>query len=107
VNNRLFTKKNGEKEEKATYIDCETWDKRADYAAERVKKGAYLLIQGRLEGDEWNDKKTGEKRSRLKVYVENLQVDTKPGEGKSKAAAPEEDGEQASVPAGDTSELPF
>jgi single-strand DNA-binding protein len=76
VNNRLIGKKNGEKQEKATYIDCETWDKRAEYAAERVKKGSIVYIDGRLETDEWKDKTSGEPRSRLKVYVENLQVDT-------------------------------
>lgn len=82
VSNRFVKKKNGEGEEKATYIDCETWDKRAEYAADKVKKGVPLLVQGRLETDEWTDKKTNEKRSRLKVYVESLQVDgTKNGGG--------------------------
>ena len=111
VTNRYIKKKGSEKgEERATYIDCETWEKRADYAAEKVKKGTPLLVIGRIESDEWTDKKTGEKRSKLKVYVENLQVDTRGQDGKRKG---DEDGEgednqePSSVGSAVDNELPF
>lgn len=113
VNNRLIKKKNSnEKEERATYVDCEAWAQRADYAAERVKKGSVVYITGRLESDEWTDKKTGEKRSRLKIYVDNLQVDSKAGGDSSAAKKPrksEEDdsGDDAPVAVGEASDLPF
>lgn len=110
VNNRLIKKKNNEKEEKATYVDCEAWAQKADYAAERVKKGAVVYISGRLESDEWNDKKTGEKRSRLKIYVENLQVDTKAGEGggaRKPKPSGDEEGDNSPVAVGEASDLPF
>jgi single-strand DNA-binding protein len=111
VTNRYVKKKNGEGEEKATYVDCEAWEKRSEYAESRVKKGVGLLITGRLESDEWTDKQTGAKRSRLKVYVENLQVDAgKNGGGKAKAPSEDEgQGEDANepVPASDGADLPF
>jgi len=98
VTNRYIKKKGSDKgEEKATYIDCETWEKRAEYAAEKVKKGTPLLVTGRIESDEWVDKKTGEKRSKLKVYVEKLQVDTRGGEGGGKGRR-DEDGEGEDSP---------
>ncbi len=111
VTNRYIKKKGSEKgEDRATYIDFETWEKRADYAAEKVKKGTPLLVIGRIESDEWTDKKTGEKRSKLKVYVENLQVDTRGQDGKRKG---DEDGEgednqePSSVGSAVDNELPF
>lgn len=112
VTNRYIKKKDGKGEEKATYIDCETWEKRADYAAEKVKKGTPLLVTGRIESDEWVDKKTGEKRSKLKVYVENLQVDTRGESGGGKSRKSDEDGEGEDSPepsnvGSSDNELPF
>ena len=95
VTNRYIKKKGSEKgEEKATYIDCETWEKRAEYAAEKVKKGTPLLVTG----------------SKLKVYVENLQVDTRGGEGGGKGRNDEEgegSPEPSSVGGTADNDLPF
>lgn len=113
VSNRLIKKTDGSKEEKATYVDCETWEKRAEYAETRVKKGAVVYIEGRLELDEWTDKDSGEKRNRLKIYVENMQVDgaksedggagnTKFSKGRKQT---DEEGEPAEATAG--ADLPF
>lgn len=110
VSNRLIKKQDGSKEEKATYIDCETWEKRAEYAEGKVKKGSIVYVEGRIELDEWKDAKTGENRSRLKVYVENMQVDSPKSEGGAgKGRKSDEDGEDSNVPqeASSTSELPF
>jgi single-strand DNA-binding protein len=113
VSNRLIKKQDGSKEEKATYIDCETWEKRAEYAETRVKKGSIVYVEGRIELDEWKDSKTGENRSRLKVYVENMQVDGAKTEGGSSGGrqsrkSADEDGEDQGVPQeASGADLPF
>jgi single-strand DNA-binding protein len=114
VSNRLIKKQDGSKDEKATYVDCEVWDKRAEYAETRVKKGAVVFVEGRLEMDEWNDKESGQKRNRLKIYVDNMQVDGAKSEdgasgGKStkgRKQQQEEDADEA-VPVADGADLPF
>ena len=69
--NRHFTRANGEKDKETTYVDCEVWDSAASYMAENCKKGDPLLVQGALKLDAWESPE-GEKRSRLKVRVNNF-----------------------------------
>jgi single-strand DNA-binding protein len=73
ASNRKIKKKNGEVEEKATFIDCEVWQQRAEYASQYIKKGSQVLVQGRLETDEWTTG-NGDRRSKIKVYCDNVQV---------------------------------
>lgn len=70
--NRQFTNSNGEKSEKVTFVDITCWDRTAEFAQKHLKKGAEITVQGRLELDTWDDKQTGQKRSKLKVVAEQL-----------------------------------
>lgn len=74
VSNRRIKKRDDTYAEKATFVDCEVWGQRADYAGKYVKKGVPVLVLGGLETDEWttND---GQKRSKLKIYCNSVQVD--------------------------------
>jgi len=74
VSNRRIKKRNGEYDEKATYIDVECWNQRADYASEYIKKGTPVLVRGQLETDEWTSKE-GQKRSKLKIYASEVQAE--------------------------------
>lgn len=74
VSNRRIKKRNGEYDEKATYIDVECWNQRADYASEYIKKGTPVLVRGQLETDEWTSK-DGQKRSKLKIYASEVQAE--------------------------------
>ena len=56
-----------------TFVDIEAWGKQAELVAKYLTKGAPALIEGRLRLDEWTDKTSGQKRSRLKVVLENVQ----------------------------------
>ena len=111
VSNRRIKKRDGEYEEKATYIDVECWNQRAEYAAEYIKKGTPVLVRGQLETDEWISK-DGQKRSKLKIYASEVQAE-RPRDDTAKAASP--DSAQAPVGAtagggtGNTAsnELPF
>ncbi|MFZ4588131.1 MAG: single-stranded DNA-binding protein [Terrimicrobiaceae bacterium] len=72
--NRNYTLESGEKREEVTYIDVELWGRLAEIAGEYAKKGRPVFIEGRLRMDTWEDKASGQKRSRLKVVGENLQL---------------------------------
>jgi single-strand DNA-binding protein len=70
--NRAYTTKEGEKREEVTYVDVDSYGKQAEVIAKYCGKGSGILVEGRLKLDQWEDKKTGEKRSRLSVVLENF-----------------------------------
>jgi single-strand DNA-binding protein len=71
--NRTYNTDSGEKKEEVTFVDVEAWARTAEVIAQYLKKGRPILIEGRLKLDQWDDKQTGQKRSRLKVVCENFQ----------------------------------
>jgi len=72
--NRSYTNQSGEKVEEVTYVDVELWGRLAEIAGEYAKKGRSIFIEGRLRIDSWEDKQSGQKRNRLKVVGEGLQL---------------------------------
>lgn len=72
--NRNYTNQGGEKVEETTFVDVELWGRLAEIAGEYAKKGRPIFIEGRLRIDSWEDKQSGQKRSRLKVVGESLQL---------------------------------
>lgn len=71
--NRTFKMESGETREEVTYIDVEAWGKQGETISKYVTKGRPLFVEGRLRLDQWEDKNTKEKRSRVKVVLENFQ----------------------------------
>jgi single-strand DNA-binding protein len=72
--NRYFSGDNGEKREETTFVDVTLWGRTAEIAGEYLKKGRPVFIEGRLQLDTWDDKQTGQKRSKLKVVGEAMQL---------------------------------
>jgi single stranded DNA-binding protein len=72
--NRNFTAENGEKREEVTFVDVTLWGRQAEIAGEYLKKGRPVFIEGRLQLDTWDDKTSGQKRSKLKVVGEGMQL---------------------------------
>lgn len=72
--NRVYSAENGEKREETTFVDVTLWGRTAEIAGEFLKKGRPVFIEGRLQLDSWDDKQTGQKRSKLKVVGEGLQL---------------------------------
>ena len=72
--NRNYTLDNGEKREEVTFVDVTLWARLAEIAGEYLKKGRPVLIEGRLQLDSWDDKQSGQKRSRLTVIGETMQL---------------------------------
>jgi single-strand DNA-binding protein len=54
------------------WLKCNAFGKQAEIIAKYCGKGSGILVEGRLKLDQWEDKKTGEKRSRLGVVLENF-----------------------------------
>ena len=83
--NRTWTQ-DGEKRESVSYIDCVIWGKPGEIIAQYVSKGRALLVSGRLEQRSWDDKESGQKRSKIEVIVEDFNfVDSRGGDGGSSA----------------------
>jgi single-strand DNA-binding protein len=74
VNRTWYDKQADEKREETTFIDVTLWGRIAEIACEYLRKGRPCLIEGRLQLDMWEDKETGQKRSKLKVVGESLQL---------------------------------
>jgi len=72
--NRIYSGEDGEKKEETTFVDVTLWARQAEIAGQYLKKGRPVFIEGRLQLDTWDDKQTGQKRSRLRVVAENLQL---------------------------------
>jgi single-strand DNA-binding protein len=70
--NRNYTLASGEKREEVAFIECEAWGKTAEIIAKYCTKGRPLFVEGRLKQDSWTDKDNN-KRTMLKVVVENFQ----------------------------------
>ena len=72
--NRTYTAENGEKREEVTFVDVTFWGRTAEVAGEYLKKGRPVFVEGRLQLDSWDDKQSGQKRTKLKVIGENMQM---------------------------------
>ncbi len=72
--NRVWKDEQGQKQEDTTYVDVTLWGRQAEVAQQYLTKGNPVYIEGRLNLDSWDDKTTGQKRSKLKVVGEALQL---------------------------------
>ena len=72
--NRKYSTETGEKREEVTFIDLEAYGRVAEIIGEYCKKGRPIFIEGRLKLDTWDDKQSGQKRSKTKVVVETMQL---------------------------------
>lgn len=72
--NRTWSDDSGQKKEEVTFVDVEFFGRVAEIAGQYVKKGNPLFVEGRLKLDTWDDKQSGQKRSKMKVVCENMQL---------------------------------
>ncbi len=71
--NRRYRTGNGDTREETIFIDVEVWGNQADFCRDRLKKGASIMVEGRLKMDSWQDQQTGRQRSKLSVVAERVQ----------------------------------
>jgi single-strand DNA-binding protein len=108
--NRTWYNDAKEKQEEVTFIDVEAWGKQAETIAQYCKKGGPLFVEGRIKLDSWEDKKTGEKRTKLGVVLEGFQLLGSGGE-RTQRATPKQHPNEVSTPTSneptDTDDVPF
>lgn len=63
---------NGEKKENVCFVEVVAWKKTAELAAEYLKKGSPVVVEGKLSQDEWQDKETGKKRTKTKMTASKV-----------------------------------
>lgn len=71
--NRTYRDEGGNAREEVTYVDIEAWGKQAELCSKYLAKGSPCMVEGRLRLDSWEDKQSGNKRSKLKVVLDNVQ----------------------------------
>ena len=73
-----------------TFVDVTLWGRTAEVAAQFLSKGSPVLVEGRLRLETWNAKESGEKRSKLKIVADKMQLLGSKGEaGGQNQAAPQ------------------
>src|SRR5262249_35831978 len=102
VSNRKKNSQTGQWEDEPMFIDCEAYNRGefgtlANTIETYCRKGSQICIEGRLQLDQWDDKTTGQKRSKHKIVVEAMQLldpkqdgqgggGSRPGAGPARAA---------------------
>ncbi len=74
VNRVMSGQGEGERREETTFLDVTCWGRTGEIAAQYLAKGRPVFIEGRLQQDSWEDKQTGQRRSRIRIVAENLQL---------------------------------
>ncbi|HXG46869.1 MAG TPA: single-stranded DNA-binding protein [Methylomirabilota bacterium] len=93
--NRTWTSETGERREEVTFVDVDAFGRQAEVIAQYMRKGRPLLVEGRLKLDQWDDKQTGQKRSRLGVVLESFSFLDSNRAGEAPGSAPAEPARRA------------
>jgi single-strand DNA-binding protein len=75
ANNEHYTDAQGEEKKVTTFVNLQIWGKPAENFGNLVKKGQEIFIDGKLRMDEWTDKQTNTRRTRLYLLVEKTHFD--------------------------------
>lgn len=80
--NRQYRDESGTARDETTFVDIEAWGKQGELVSKYLVKGNPCMVEGRLRFDSWEDKTSGQKRSKLKVVLDNVQfLSRAPGGG--------------------------
>ena len=115
VSRQWFDKQANEKKEETTFVDVTFWGRTAEVCGEYLTKGRPVLVEGRLQLDQWKDKESGQNRQKLKVVGEVLQMlgskqhsdDSSDKGGPGEASQAPESPKFASDPPDEEEEVPF
>lgn len=98
--NRTWKTDTGEAKEEVTFVDVEAFGRQAEVIAQYMKKGRPFLVEGRLKLDQWEDKNTHQKQSKLKVVLESFSfIDSRGPDGGGAPAEPARPRAAAGAPA--------
>jgi single-strand DNA-binding protein len=98
--NRKWKTETGEMKEDVTFVDVDAFGKTAETIGQYLKKGRPILIEGRLRYETWEDKQSGQKKSKLGVVMETFQfLDSGGGRSEGASEAPRSRPAASSAPA--------
>lgn len=73
ANMRLaINRKRGEQDE-TLFVDATAWEKTAEFAQKYLQKGTAVFVEGRLQQEDWTDRESGQKRTKLSVVIDRMQ----------------------------------
>jgi len=129
VSEQFRSRTTGETREVVTFVDVTVWGKVAENCGQYLSKGRPVFVEGRLVMDTWEDKASGQKRSRLRVRADRVQFlsapgarrdtngaamgsdwsrsDAAPRDSRPAAAAPAAPAQEPPAESGDLDDLPF
>ena len=81
VNERRRNQQTGEWEERPNFFNLKLFANRAEALSRILTKGMHVSIEGRLHWDSWEDKDTGQKRSKVEVIVDEIELMTRRQDG--------------------------
>ena len=71
--NRRFMQASGQEKDETCFLEIVVWGKQAETCSRFLQKGSTVFIEGRLVYDQWTEKDTQKKRSRVRVTAERVQ----------------------------------
>jgi len=78
---RTWQGRDGERREETLFVDVTVWDRQAENCCQYLRKGSGIHVEGSLKMDTWDDKNTGEKRSKIRVHADRVQfLDSRRGD---------------------------
>ncbi len=96
---RSWSGRDGERKEETLFIDVTVWERQAETCCQYLKKGRAVHVEGSLKMDSWDDKTTGEKRTKIKVQAERVQfLDSQRADGTGGSGGMAGDDEMAPPP---------
>jgi single-strand DNA-binding protein len=96
--NRRFTTAGKEEREETCFVDIVVWGKQAESVGRYTRKGGPIFVEGRLQLDQWDDRETGKKRSKMRVVAERVQFLDGPGRGAASTIEEDDAGGEYSPP---------
>ena len=76
--NRVWKDKNGAKQESTDYHNVVVFGRQAETTAQYLRKGASLLVEGRMQTRSWDDA-SGQKKYRTEIVADRIQFGPKSG----------------------------
>ena len=80
----------GERREETAFLDVTCWGRQAEVAAQYLAQGRPVFVEGRLQQDTWEDKQTGQRRSKIRIIAENIQFLSSRGDAAQGGPAPQQ-----------------
>jgi len=102
-----YKSKSGEKVERTVWVEVEAWEKLGEVCRRFLTKGSPVLVEGKLQMDEWEDSETGKKRSKLKIRATRVEFLGKRGDNGGGDRQPDAPPAHAQVNDASGEEIPF